>query len=385
MDTAPRIVSIIPYKILPAQLGGEKGIALFNRYLAERVQITGIATRNNDQAYAKNYRILNVLADGKSKYGNPYLYFVVRKILKQQAATHLLIEHPYFGWLAWMLKQTTNFTWVVHSHNIEYMRSKSIGRWWWKALMWYERWVYRHADIVFFISEDDKQHAVTQLGISAAKSTAITYGIEQSAIPPDIEVARDKVRRLHQIEVTDKILLFNGALYHHTNYDALRVILDQINPILLKQAIPYKIIVCGKGLPESFNQLKNYSDKNIIYAGFVDDISIYFKAAHVFLNPIISGGGVKTKAIEAIAMDCTVVSSEIGALGLVRSACGDKLQVVADNDWLNFSSQVISALSREDHTPSAFFEYYYWGHIAGKVAEILKNSMQVKSSIRANA
>ena len=385
MNTAPRIVSIIPYKILPAQLGGEKGIALFNHYLAEKVQITGIATRNNDPTYAKNYTILNVLANAKSKYANPFLYFLVRKTLKQQAATHLLIEHPYFGWLAWLLKHTTNITWVVHSHNIEYMRSKSIGRWWWKALMWYERWVYRHADVVFFISEDDKQHAVTQLGISASKSTAITYGIEQSAIPSDIEIAREKVRGLHQIGATDKILLFNGALYHHTNYDALTAILDQINPILLKQAIPYKIIVCGKGLPESFNHLKNYSDKNIIYAGFVDDISIYFKAAHVFLNPIISGGGVKTKAIEAIAMDCTVVSTEIGALGLVRSACGAKLQVVADNDWMNFSSQVITALTREEHTPGAFFEYYFWGNIADKVAEILKNSVHVKSSIGANA
>src|SRR5688572_25887338 len=126
MDTAPRIVSIIPYKILPAQLGGEKGIALFNQYLAETVQITGIATRNNDPAYAKNYTVLNVLANSKSKYANPFLYFPVRKILKQQAATHLLIEHPYFGWLAWLLKHTTDITWVVHSHNIEYMRSKSI-------------------------------------------------------------------------------------------------------------------------------------------------------------------------------------------------------------------------------------------------------------------
>ena len=97
----------------------------------------------------------------------------------------------------------------------------------------------------------------------------------------------------------------------------------------MQQGLNYKILVCGKGLPDFFNDLKDYSDKNIIYAGFVDDISIYFKAADVFLNPIISGGGVKTKAIEAIAMDCTVISTEIGALGLIREACGNKLQIVA--------------------------------------------------------
>ncbi|MET0298237.1 MAG: glycosyltransferase, partial [Flavitalea sp.] len=280
MSKGPVVISIIPYRILPAQLGGEKGIALFNHYLADKVAITGVATQNNDPKLAKNYRILNILSNGKSKYANPFLYFTLRRILKLNSATHLLIEHPYFGWLAWLLKKTMKITWVVHSHNIEYMRSRSIGRWWWKGLMWYERWVYKNADVVFFISEDDKAHAIKELGTDPSKSTAITYGIEQSAVPSDIEVARDRIRTIHNIAPGEKILLFNGALYHHTNYDALKVILDTINPVLINQNIPYKIIVCGKGLPDSFNDLKDYAEKNIIYAGFVDDISIYFKAAH---------------------------------------------------------------------------------------------------------
>lgn len=374
MGQQPRIVSIIPYKILPAQLGGEKGIALFNQYLADKVHITGIATRNNDVSLATNYKILNILDNGKSKYANVFLYFTVRRVLKQQKATHLITEHPYFGWLAWLIKHTMRINWVVHSHNIEYQRSRSIGRWWWRGLMWYERWVYKRADLVFFISEDDKKHAVTALGINAEKSTAITYGIEQAAIPGDTGSARQKIRELFGISEKDRLLLFNGALYHHTNYDALRVILDVINPGLMAAGIPYKILVCGKGLPDAFNELKDYAGKNVIYAGFVDDISLYFKAAHVFLNPIISGGGVKTKAIEAIAMDCTVVSTEIGALGLIRTVCGNKLHVVPDQDWPAFTRQVIAVINLDNHTPRDFFDYYYWGNIAAKVAAILQSS-----------
>jgi glycosyltransferase involved in cell wall biosynthesis len=380
MDPKPKIVSLIPYKILPAQLGGEKGIALFNKYLADHVQITGIATANNDPALATNYEMRNVLVNGKSKYANPFLYFLLRKTIQEKKATHLLIEHPYFGWLAWLIKKTTSVTWVVHSHNIEYMRSKSIGRWWWPALMWYETWVYQKADIVFFISEDDKKHAVDVLRVKAAKSTAITYGIEQAAIPSDISEARARIMKMHGISEGEKILLFNGALYHHTNYDALRIILDTINPELLQQPHPYKIIICGKGLPAEFNELRDYRDKNIIYAGFVGDISIYFKAAQIFLNPIISGGGVKTKAIEAMAMNCTVISTQIGALGLVRSACGEKLQVVADHDWAGFTRLVIAALNKAADTPQAFFDYYYWGSITGKVADILSKSTPLSNA-----
>lgn len=365
------VVSIIPYKIFPAKLGGEKGIAVFNEYLAKQVHLVAISTKNNDPAYAKGYRLYNILSNSRTRYINVFLYFTIRKMLKKEQATHLLIEHPYFGWLAWLIKRTMKVTWVVHSHNIEYMRSKSIGRWWWKALKWYEGWVYRNADTIFFISEDDLEFAVEELGVDRLKSMPVTYGIEQSALPLDMEKSRKKVEATHNIAPEVKILLFNGALYHHTNYDALRVILDQINPYLLTQSLNYKILVCGKGLPDFFNELRDYRDKHVIYAGFVDDISDYFKAADIFLNPILSGGGVKTKAIEALAMDCTVISTPLGAMGIKEEVCGDKLKIVNEGQWQEFGDQVILSMQENAQIPKSFFEYYYWEKIIGRVVSQL--------------
>lgn len=369
----PRILSIIPYKILPAKLGGEKGIALFNEYLAEQVSLTGVTTKNNDPSYAKGYILMNILSNSKIRYANIFLYFRIIHLLKYVKATHLLIEHPYFGWLAWMIRKTTNVKWVVHSHNIEYMRSRSIGRWWWKALKWYESAVYRNADRVFFISEDDMAHALTYMNANPEKSQVVTYGIEQSGIPEDIEESRKKIHELHGINNDEKILLFNGALYHSTNYDALRIILDQINPLLLlERAFRYKIVVCGKGLPGSFNELKDYAGSNIIYAGFVDDISVYFKAADIFLNPILSGGGVKTKAIEALAMDCTVISTELGAMGIKKEVCGNKLKVVSEGEWKKFAGLIIASQHFAEHTPQIFFDHYYWRRIIKSVVSSLE-------------
>ena len=362
------IVSIIPYKILPAKLGGEKGIAVFNEYLCRQVNLTGITTQNNDPALASGYKLLNILSNSKLRYANAFLYFTIRKILKQEKATHLLIEHPYYGWLAWLLRRTMPVKLIVHSHNIEYMRSKSIGRSWWKLLKWYEGWIYRIADNIFFISEDDRRFAIHELKTSKDKSMAVTYGIEQPGVPDDIAEKRLEIEKLHGISSSEKILLFNGALYHSTNYDALKVILDEINPLLLEQKdFRYKILVCGKGLPDFFNELKDYADKNIIYAGFVDDISVYFKAADIFLNPILSGGGVKTKAIEALAMNCTVISTELGAMGIERSVCGEKLIVLQEGEWKKFRDQVILVSNKNDLVPESFFEYYYWGNIIDRV------------------
>jgi len=254
-----RVVSIIPYKILPARLGGEKGIALFNEYVGQLIPITAISTQNNEVSAAKNYRVLNRLSNSRIRYFNIFLYFTVRKLIRRQKATHLLIEHPYYGWLAWLLKKTMDITWVVHSHNIEFERSRSIGRWWWKALKWYEQWVYKCSDINFFISEDDRNNAISNLGVKEEKSITVTYGVEIPGIPNDIEQCKRSIRLKHEIGENEKILLFNGALYHHSNYNALQVILDIINPALHSQpALKYKILVCGKGLPDFFDELKTY-------------------------------------------------------------------------------------------------------------------------------
>ena len=371
-DGKLRILSIIPYQVFPAKLGGEKGIAVFNEYLAREVELAAVTVRSNDPKYAKGYKLHNIISNSRLRYFNIFLFLTVRKMLKRERSTHLLIEHPYYGWLAWLLRSGTGAQWVVHSHNIEYMRSKSIGRWWWKALKSYEGWVYRKADNIFFISEDDREHAIRHLGAAKDKTIAVTYGIEQPAIPLDIDECSGKVRELYNIADDCNILLFNGALYHSTNYDALSVILEQINPHLLAHStFRYKIIVCGKGLPDFFNELKEYADKNVIYAGFVEDISMYFKAADIFLNPILTGAGVKTKAIEALAMNCTVVSTPLGALGINRDVCGDKLKVVTEGEWDSFADVVVTAASGQAQTPAAFFDYYYWGNIIARAVKKL--------------
>lgn len=70
-------------------------------------------------------------------------------------------------------------------------------------------------------------------------------------------------------------------------------------------------------------------------------------------------------------MNCTLVSTEFGALGLKKAVCGKKLQVVADNDWNGFVEKIIEYMNEVLDTPEDFYEHYYWGNIAKKVAAIL--------------
>jgi glycosyltransferase involved in cell wall biosynthesis len=174
----------------------------------------------------------------------------------------------------------------------------------------------------------------------------------------------------HGIDADEKILLFNGLLDYGPNLDALRVILDKVNPELLQvKNFRYRLIVCGARLPENLKGLASYGDKHITYAGFVDDISIYFKAADVFLNPVQTGGGIKTKMVEAIAYGANVVSTESSATGISRKVCGEKLSVVEDDDWEAFTLAIIKASSQVNITPEAYYHFYDWKYIIENILQ----------------
>ena len=121
------------------------------------------------------------------------------------------------------------------------------------------------------------------------------------------------------------------------------------------------------------NSLKSYAGKNIIYAGFVNDIETYFKGADIFLNPVQSGGGVKTKMVEAIAFGTTVVATETGALGVNRTVCGNKLIVTSGNDWNGFAGSIISKADKMTITPREYYEYYSWENVIKNLIGSLTN------------
>ncbi|MBL0201069.1 MAG: glycosyltransferase family 4 protein [Chitinophagaceae bacterium] len=372
MDKAVNILSLVPYKFLPPAMGGQKGIAFFNRYLSRLVNPNCVTVKDNTEKASEAYPIKNILSNSPSHYINPFYFFTLRKIIREEKITHLIIEHPYYGWLGILLKWFCNIKLVVHSHNIESLRFKTMNKWWWGILWHYEKLTHRKADHNFFIQDNDRTYAIENFKLDPEKCTTITYGFElsEAPAPADKQMAREQICKLHNIAASDTILLFNGTLGYKPNLDALEVILEKINPILLSDNnFTYKIIICGNKLPAACNGLVDYKERNIIYAGFVDDINLYFKGSDIFINPVIDGGGIKTKVVEALGYDLSVISTQSGAIGIPAEIAESKLIVVQDEYWDEFAKQVISCDTGK-RISSIYFNHFYWGNIAAKAAGI---------------
>ena len=367
-----KVLDIVPYAYLPYYSGGQKSIAQFLEYLGKQTELTVAGAVTNDWTHAKNYKPVSLLKKSFSRYFDLSLPGKVSALVKEQQFDAVIWEHPYFSWLAHRVKKRTGVKTIFHTHNIEHQRFRSNGRWWWPILRMYEKQCFKRADMLFFISGEDREFAIREWQIDANKCFVIPFGVEISSNPSDRSASRTTIAQKHQVADDEKIVLFNGLLDYKPNLDALQVILDQVNPLLLTESsFRYKIIICGKRLPEQMKGLRDYAGKNVIYAGFVDDIETYFKGADIFLNPVQSGGGIKTKMVEAIAFGTTVVATETGAAGIDKSVCGDKLLTVADNDWKGFAAAILSTANKDSLTPAAYYDTYYWGSIVRKAVSAI--------------
>ncbi len=369
--TSSIVVSLVPYQFLPAKVGGQKGIALFNKYFARHVRLVCVTVNSNDASKAEGYEVRKLLSTSPLRYINPFNFFKLRRTLKETGAALLLLEHPYYGWLGALLKWSTGIKLAVHSHNMEGLRFKTLGKWWWKILWQYERFTHRRADYNFFIHDQDREFAIRQFGLDPLRCLTVTYGIEWDRAPSREESvqAGKMLRSLHNIGDDEKILLFNGAFNYKPNIDALTRIIDTINPLLQQQmGFKYRIIICGRDIPK--NILDN-SYPNMIITGFVEDISIYFKGADVFINPVMEGGGIKTKLVEALGYNLNAVSTMDGSIGIPVQLCNGKLYQVYDNDWQAFAEGITTAAKIVADISPAYYQHFYWDYNAKKAAEFI--------------
>lgn len=360
-----RILSVVSYKVFPPVFGGQKGIALFSEYLAAHFPLLCLCAKNNDDLASGNLRVLPRLPESKLQYIDPFTISKIIRTAKQERITHLIIEHPYHGIAGWLCRIFTGTKLIIHSHNIEYLRFREQGRWWWRILKAYERWVHRKADLNLFKTEDDLKTGIQKFGLNPGKCVVMPYGITIPTAPIS-EDSRSMIATRHAIEPGEKILLFAATLDYDPNAKAMEDIYLHLEPLL---KFPHKIIICGRIRFESFQYLRSLSSPNIIYAGEVPDIGEYYLAADVFINPVTHGGGTQTKTIEALANGCNVVCFDHMLEGVPVESVKGKIFVSRENDWNDFADQTRWATTVRTATPQSFFDILSWEKLVDKVAD----------------
>lgn len=375
------LLAVTTYKITPPIQGGQKNAYHFYDALGKLTDLHVLGTADNEVPKNFSGNFDQCLPLGVGRYASPLLPGLIFRKLKKTGSRLLILEHPYLGWAAILLRLFRRVPFVIHSQNIEATRFKSMGKWWWRGLFFYEKWTHRFAAHQFFITPEDMRYAIDSFQLNPNKCSVIPYGINEEKTPSSEQrvQARKMLLEKHGLSANTCLMLFNGALGYAPNREALKLIIEQINPLLKQQfGKDYRILVCGGGLPETFQDLKNGSIENMLYEGFVDDIKAYYLGTDIFLNPVNEGGGIKTKLVEAIGMGLTAISTRTGAFGVPKESAPDKLWICDDDNLNEFVTHVRTAFIqyREHPTPSSFYDHFAWNSIARRAASTLQKVHQ---------
>lgn len=110
-----------------------------------------------------------------------------------------------------------------------------------------------------------------------------------------------------------KALFFIGAMDWIPNLEGIKWFIRNVWDKVLIHHPETVLYIAGKAMP---NELMNYKDKNIINMGLVDDAKEFMTIAPIMIAPIFSGGGLKIKMIEAMALKRIIISTSFAAKGI---------------------------------------------------------------------
>ena len=192
----------------------------------------------------------------------------------------------------------------------------------WLGWLRYEsRWYAKFSAVAALTEQDRLGLEVFSPGLAAATSPAAVAIPEQAWAP-----------------VSTQKIAFIGSFTHQPNVAALFFFIEQVLPLVL-QAYPDAVFeVAGKGVPPAALALGN---RNIQFVGMVPDAYDFVRSAAVVVVPLLSGGGIKIKTLEAMACGCPMVTTSIGA---EETGASDGEQMLIADAPKHFAQHVIALL-----------------------------------------
>ena len=140
--------------------------------------------------------------------------------------------------------------------------------------------------------------------------TSIDASVRAAVVPNGVDVQAFQPTRA--TPEPNRILFF-GAINYFPNQDGLIHFLDHTFPLVLQERPEASLRIVGPGARKPIVSRQN---KNIVIAGFVDDLNEEIDKASVVIVPLRVGGGTRLKIVEAMAKGKAIVSTRLGAEGI---------------------------------------------------------------------
>jgi glycosyltransferase involved in cell wall biosynthesis len=250
-----------------------------------------------------------------------------------------LFVAPYLS----AIRKITKAKLIYRAHNIEHQvwqklaqqKSDPIKRWYLslvaRRVKTYELELLDKFDgIIVFTGQD--------------KNTMLSYGTEIPirVLPIGIDLSRYKPNA-HKTEFPS--VFFLGSLDWLPNREGIEWFIDNFHKDLTDGTLKVKFYVAGHNIPESFDDYE--VPGKVFIQGEVDNALEFVNSKSIMIVPLLSGGGMRVKIVEGMAMQKCIISTSLGAEGINYT---DGTNIIIANNTDEFYSAILKCIGDEHYS-----------------------------------
>ncbi|HUW47955.1 MAG TPA: glycosyltransferase family 4 protein [Patescibacteria group bacterium] len=197
-----------------------------------------------------------------------------------------------------------------------------------------EKLAYENADLVLTVSEDEKKCLISE-GFGKCNIEVIPNGADTKLFFK--HHVQKEIREKYHLEGFQTVV-FVGNLKYFPNREAIQLLSSVIAPRTFDKIKNVKFLVIGRRPPE-------LRQPNLVFTGFVDNISDLLNMADVAVAPLFHGSGTRLKILEYFSCGLPVVSTSVGAEGLDVK---DGVNIFVEDDIESFALRIVELLQNEN-------------------------------------
>ena len=155
----------------------------------------------------------------------------------------------------------------------------------------------------------------------------ITFAIDIEHLKPETE------------KPEDMSLFHLGAMDWMPNEEGIKWFIENVWNKLQQNNSSIKLYIAGRNMPK---WLLDIDKKNIFVPGEVDDAVKFMQSKSIMIVPLISGGGIRVKIIEGMALGKTIIATSVAAEGIAYENKKNIFIANTPNEFINAIENLIS-------------------------------------------
>jgi polysaccharide biosynthesis protein PslH len=234
-----------------------------------------------------------------------------------------------------------------------------------RAFVGYEAGMCRAYDAVFTVTAEDRAHLLALYGPDERAARAAGFNVLPICVDPaGVEPVAARSG--------PPVILHLGTMFWPPNVAGVLWFAREVLPLVRRRMPEARFVVVGKNPPAAVTALA--ADPGVEIAGYVADVRPHLEAAGVFVVPLHAGGGMRVKILDAWLWGLPVVSTPLGAEGLLLC---DGENILLAEDPQAFADATVrllhdSALNRRLRANGRAWveEHYAWRTVYRRVDDV---------------